>query len=204
MEYLFGYVTEDDDGHPEYTGNWALSQQDEKLCFERLADWLTERWTSHPDMHIYHFAPYEPSAMKRLMSRYSTREDEIDRMLRAGLFVDLYRVVRGGLRAGVESYSIKELERFYGYKREAPLADANRALFALTAPLEMGDPDGIRVDQKEVVETYNRDDCVSTYHLRDWLEGIRRELIDAGAVIRRPPPGDGDASEALTERQALA
>ena len=203
MEYLFGYVTDDGDGHPEYTGNWALSPEDEKLCFKRLADWLTERWASHPDMHVYHFAPYEPSAMKRLMSRYTTREDEIDRMLRAGLFVDLYRVVRGGLRAGVESYSIKELERFYGFQREVPLTAANRALFAVTAPLELGDPDGICDDQMELVEAYNRDDCVSTYHLRAWLEGVREELIDASVAIERPAPGDADASEALTERQLL-
>ena len=134
MEYLFGYVTEVGSGPPEYTGHWALSAEEEKLCFERLVDWLTERWTTHPDMHMYHFAPYEPSAMKRLMSRYATREDEVDRMLRAGLFVDLYRVVRGGIRAGVESYSIKELERFYGFEREVPLADANRALYGVTAP----------------------------------------------------------------------
>ena len=31
----------------------------------------------------------EPSALKRLMGRYATREDEVDRMLRAGLLVDL-------------------------------------------------------------------------------------------------------------------
>ena len=130
-------------------------------------------------------------------------EDEIDRMLRAGLFVDLYRVVRGGLRAGVESYSIKELERFYGFQREVPLTEANRALFAVTAPLELGDPDGICDDQMELVEAYNRDDCVSTYHLRAWLEGVREELIDAGVAIERPAPGDADASEALTERQLL-
>ena len=203
MEYLFGYVTEVGSGPPEYTAHWALSAGEEKLCFERLVDWLMERWTTHPDMHIYHFAPYEPSAMKRLMSRYATREDEVDRMLRAGLFVDLYRVVRGGIRAGVESYSIKELERFYGFEREVPLADANRALYGVTAPLELGDPDGIRDEHREMVESYNRDDCVSTYHLRDWLEGVRRELIDGGAVIHRPPPGDGDASESLTERQLM-
>ena len=38
-------------------------------------------------MHIYHYAPYEPAALKRLMGRYSTREAEVDRMLRAELFV---------------------------------------------------------------------------------------------------------------------
>jgi hypothetical protein len=51
-------------------------------------------------MHIYHYAPYEPAALKRLMGRYATREEELDRMLRAKLFVDLYQVVRHAIRAG--------------------------------------------------------------------------------------------------------
>jgi len=32
-----------------------------------------------PDVHIYHYAPYEPAALKRLMGRYATRENELDR-----------------------------------------------------------------------------------------------------------------------------
>ena len=55
------------------------------------------------------------------MGRYASREEEIDRMLRAKLFVDLYAVVRHALRAGVESYSIKQLEQFYGFKRDRRL-----------------------------------------------------------------------------------
>jgi hypothetical protein len=47
----------------------------------------------HPGLHIYHFAPYEPGALKRLMGRYASREEEIDRMLRSKLFVDLFAVV---------------------------------------------------------------------------------------------------------------
>ena len=93
---------------------------------------------SFPSLHIYHYAPYEPAALKRLMGRYATREEEIDRMLRAGLFVDLYAVVRHGLRASVESYSIKQMEPFYGFERETPLADANVALANLQANLELG------------------------------------------------------------------
>ncbi len=40
------------------------------------------RLQQFPDLHIYHFAPYEPAALKRLMGRYATREEEIDRLLR--------------------------------------------------------------------------------------------------------------------------
>jgi predicted RecB family nuclease len=90
-------------------------------------------------LHIYHYAPYEPAAMKRLMGRYATRQEEIDRFLRAGLFVDLFQVVRHAVRASVESYSIKQLEPFYGFERETALSDANIALANLQANLELDD-----------------------------------------------------------------
>ena len=44
------------------------------------------------------------------MGRFGTREDEVDDLFRLGVFTDLYRVVRQGVRAGVENYSIKRLE----------------------------------------------------------------------------------------------
>ena len=82
-----------------------------------------------PDLHVYHFAPYEPAALKRLMGRYATRENQLDALLRGGRFVDLYSVVRNGVRASVESYSIKKLEPLYDYQRDVDLVDANRAHF---------------------------------------------------------------------------
>ena len=203
FEYLFGYLAANGAGQQEYAGLWALSYEEEKRTFECFVDWVMARWEEYPDLHIYHYAPYEPSAMKRLMGRHATREDEVDRMLRAGLFVDLYRVVRGGLRASVESYSIKELERFYGFTREVPLNEANSALYAICAPLELGFPEAIREGDQAAVEGYNRDDCVSTSHLRDWLEGVRQELVDGGAAIERPAPGEGHASDQLTEWQQM-
>ena len=93
--------------------------------FEKFVDFVMTRWAQFPEMHVYHYAPYEPAALKRLMGRYATREEEIDRMLRGGLFVDLYQIIRHGVRASVESYSIKRLEPFYAFERRKPLADAN-------------------------------------------------------------------------------
>ena len=120
------------------------------------------------------------------MGRYATREEEIDRMLRAGLFVDLYQVVRHSLRASVESYSIKRLEPFYGFERQTPLTDANVALANLQANLELGDAPSIAEETKAVVRAYNEDDCRSTVVLRDWLEAHRAKLVADGD--RRAPP----------------
>ena len=74
------------------------------VIFERFVGFVNERREQYPDLLVYHYAPYQPSALKRLMRRYATREGEIDNFLRSNLLVDLYSVVRNGLRAGVESY----------------------------------------------------------------------------------------------------
>lgn len=124
LEYLFGYLFKDADGRVVYHGDWALTRADEKSVFEAFVDFVMARWMQFSSLHVYHYAPYEPAALKRLMGRYATREEEIDRMLRAGVFVDLYQIVRHSLRASVESYSIKRLEPFYGFARAMPLAEA--------------------------------------------------------------------------------
>lgn len=123
LEYLFGYLFAGADGETTYRGEWAFTRADEKQAFERFVDFVMARWEVFPDLHIYHYAPYEPAALKRLMGHYASREDEIDRMLRATLFVDLYQVVRHAVRASVESYSIKQLESFFGFERETPLTE---------------------------------------------------------------------------------
>lgn len=199
IEYLFGYIHRDGDKEA-YTGEWAFTRADEKKAFESFVDLVMERWQQYPGLHIYHYAPYEPAALKRLMGRYATREEEIDRMLRAGLFVDLLQIVRRALRASVESYSIKQMEPFFAFEREMPLIDASSALAVLQAGLELGDIAGIPEDIKDSVRAYNKDDCRSAQALRDWLEELRAEVIAGGTDVPRPPPGeDGEAKQKITD-----
>jgi hypothetical protein len=122
-------------------------------------------------------------------------------MLRAGLFIDLYAVVRHGIRASVESYSIKKLEPLYHFRRTVGLSEASTLLAKVQACLELGDLDGIGIPERTAVECYNRDDCFSAWRLRDWLEKVRSQLIEGGTVIDRPSPKSGDAGEDLTEWQ---
>jgi predicted RecB family nuclease len=199
LEYLIGYAYRDKDGEPAYTPDWAFSRVHEKRAFERFVDFAIGRLEQYPDLHIYHYAPYEPGALKRLMGRYATREEEIDRLLRSELFVDLYGVVRHGLRASVESYSIKKLESLYAYERQTELPDANRALVKIQACLELEDPVSIDEHDRQSVQSYNRDDCISTWRLRDWLERLRSSLIEQGAAIDRPGPKEGDPSENVSQ-----
>ena len=152
-------------------------------------------------MHVYHFAPYEPSALKRLMGRYGVCEDEIDRMLRAKLFVDLHTVLKRSVRASVEQYSLKALEVFHGFARKVPLDDAGYAMRQMQHALELGRPADVDHSVREAIMLYNADDCFSTLSLRDWLEGERRQQELAGHALLRPDVSDGVPAEALSERQ---
>jgi uncharacterized protein len=199
-EYLFGVVLVDA-AEPKYQCRWALTAEEEKEAFRWFVQTIMDRWSNHPSMHIYHFAPYEPSALKRLMGRYGVCEDEIDQMLRAKLFVDLHTVLKRSVRASVEQYSLKALEVFHGFSRKVPLEDAGHAMRQMQHALELGRVADVDNSVKEAIAIYNADDCYSTLSLRDWLERERREQELAGAVLSRPTASDGAPAPALSDRQ---
>jgi uncharacterized protein len=138
LEYLIGFLTLEVSTEPRYESLWAFNRTEEKKAFEDFIEVVMDRWQRDPAMHIYHYAPYEPTAIKRLAGRHGTCVDEVDELLRAGIFVDLYRVVRQSLRASVESYSIKRLEPLYEFSRAVPLREANVALNTFEAALALG------------------------------------------------------------------
>ena len=189
LEYLLGFAHGETDKKdvPKFSFIWGLDRQGEKKAFEDFIDLAMNRLDIHPDMHIYHFAPYETAAMKRLATRHATREDELDVLLRKQCFVDLYAITRQSIRASVESYSIKCLEKFYGYEREEELAEARLSMHRLEEMLEIGASKRLLEKDKAVVLKYNRDDCISTLALRNWLEELRQSQIDRGIDLPRPP-----------------
>ena len=200
-EYLFGVVTLDANGEPQYQAFWAADAHEERRAFEAVMDLIAERISAYPDTHVFHYAPYEVTAFRRLMGRYATREDELDAMLRAGRFVDLYAVVRQGLVAGIERYSIKNLEELYGFTRAVHLKDASLNLRRFEYALAVNALDALPAEVRATVLGYNRDDCVSTLRLRDWLESVRRDAIAQGLAVPRPTLESGEPSADLKARQ---
>jgi predicted RecB family nuclease len=201
VEYLFGVLepaSEDPDrlGAPLFHEIWSRDAEGEvtfaaeKAAFERLVDLLIARLDADPTMHVYHYAAYEKTALGKLAQRHATREEEVDRLLRARVLVDLYRVVRQGIRASVESYSIKRLEPLYELEREVELRSASSSIVAFEAWLEGGTAENGEVGEAILrsIAGYNRDDVLSNWHLRDWLEDRRLDLEQRiGEPIPRPP-----------------
>ncbi len=173
LEYLFGAVFEEQ-GKIKFIDWWALDKAQEKKAFEAWIDWAFARWKANPGMHIYHYASYEVSAMKRLTDAYITRQHEVDAFLRQGVFVDLYQVVREGLVVGEPSYSIKKLERLYGFKRTADVKLAGDSIIQFANWLELQDGADWKSSKilKEIRD-YNEEDCISTLQLMQWLRQVQ-------------------------------
>ena len=144
LEYLFGWVERGPMASPSFHALWAHDRAQEKRMLEAFVDLVLERRERDPGMHVYHYGGYESGALKRLMQRHATREDEIDVLLRGHVLVNLYdHVVRQGVRAGVESYSIKKLETFYMPQREGGITAGRvlgRRVRALDGRAGSGDP----------------------------------------------------------------
>lgn len=168
LEYLFG-IYHFEEGQPRFRAFWAHSRDEERLAFEAFMDFVVSHLGQFPRAHIYHYAPYEPSALKRLMSLHGTREAEVDALLRQHKLVDLYAVVREAIRVGESSYSIKAMERFYSSKaRESEVKTAGASVVFY---------ERWKATRTEAlltaIENYNEDDVRSTYELREWLLSLR-------------------------------
>lgn len=191
LEYLWG-VTYLDSGKRHFKDWWAHDSQEEKAAFEGFIDWAYARWRANPGLHIYHYANYEIAVLKRLMSRYGSREEEVDDLLRNGVFVDLYKVVKEGLRVGEPSYSIKYIERLYRPQRTNEVATAGESIVQYANWLNSGQgtcPATSAILRE--IRDYNQDDCDSTQELADWLRGLQR---DERIYFHDPKTEEDDAS----------
>ena len=194
LEYLLG-VVEELAGKPVYHAIWGTDQDQEREAFLAFLRLVTERLDAHPEMHVYHYGGYESGAIKRLMARHGVGADEVDRLLRGDVLVDLLNVVRQGIRGSVESYSLKQVEKEYMPVREGPVTEAGFSVVEFERWLRERDQtilDGIA--------DYNRDDCVSTYLLRAWLEDWRAQAMERWPALdwARPTLESGAPNEAVS------
>lgn len=202
LQYLFGVAFQDPAAGIAYEKRWSLNREQEKQSFEWLVDEIVRRRAADPFMHVYHFGAYEPATLKRLMGLHATREDEVDRMLRAGMLIDLHQAYKQGMRASVEEYSLKKAEVFYNFHRQTSLDDSRAAMRYIEHRLELGwGAEDLPNEMREIMESYNREDCLSTAALRNWLEQERATLLQQGTDVPRFVDRDAEPSEDLDERQ---
>jgi uncharacterized protein len=192
LEYLWGIV--DTDG--AFRPYWAHDRVQERRAVEGVIDLFRERRAADPEMHVYHYAAYEVTALRRLTCEYGTREDELDDLLRDEVFVDLYKVVSQGLRLSHERYGLKQVETFF-FERHADLQAGDDSIVLYEDWLEHRDPQIL-----DRIAAYNEEDCVSTLQLRDWLLPKRPGAAPEAEPRESREPREG-ALETEELRQAL-
>ncbi|MFI9484855.1 TM0106 family RecB-like putative nuclease [Promicromonospora sp. NPDC052451] len=204
LDYLFGWVERPGpgDGTPPFHGLWADDLAGERDALVRFVDYLTRRREMYPDLHVYHYAAYEKTHLLSIAARHGVYEDEVDQLLRDGVLVDLYAVVRSSLRISNRSKSIKKLEPLYMQDDPAregvTSATASVTEYAEYAELAAaGDERAAGLRQR--ILDYNEYDCRSTLRLLDWLRAARDSVTGSAATpsaraYARPTRSDGGVS----------
>ena len=193
LEYLFGHVERDTEQFVKFR---ADTRAEERAALVAFLDYVAERRARHPDMHIYHYAAYERTALLRLAGRHGVGEEQVDDLLRAGVLVDLYSTVRQSIRVSQPSYSIKKLEPLYmGDDLRTGVTNAADSVIQYAEACllrDAGDTAGF-ADIIESIEDYNRYDCVSTLRLDSWLRDQAGTAGVVGSAQPAPSPEDGES-----------
>ena len=206
LEYLWGNTYFDQSGQRQFKDFWAHNHEQEKAAFEAFIQWVYARWQEDSNMHIYHYANYEIAACRKLMGRYGTCEHEVDQLLRNEVFVDLYKVVKGGLLLGEPRYSIKNVEHLYRGKRETEVGTGGDSVVVYdnwrlaNMRGEEGDTWETSATLNDIRE-YNIDDCDSTQELTDWLRDRQKE--QSIAYIGKEEVEEPEVREEISERIEL-
>lgn len=180
LDYLWGWVNAEGD----FKCLWAHDFASEREALRCFMETIRGRRAAYPDMHIYHYAPYERTHLFSMAARWGIGEDEVDDLFRDDVLVDLYAVVRRALRVGSPSYSIKKLEPLYmGDEHREGVDNAGDSIVEYALACEARDAGDVEGFQRRLadIEQYNAYDCVSTLRLRDWLLELARE---AGVALR--------------------
>ena len=90
------------------------------------------------------------------------------------------------------SYSIKEIEKLYGFERTAEVAGGDESVVLFEQWLEAGEDSLL-----EGIRAYNEEDCRSTVALHEWLLGLRPD-----GLPWQVPPEQREQTEEAEERDA--
>ena len=169
LEYLFGiYYVEK--GNAKFKALWAHTFEEEKKNLINFFKFTENHFEKYPNAKIYHYAKYEITALRKLVAKHNICGDLNDKYLRTLKFVDLFAIVKNAIFISEDSYSIKNLEPLYNFKREGDLRKGDISQDYYAEWKETGVQSLL-----DDIEFYNKQDCHSTYELREWLIKIRPE-----------------------------
>lgn len=207
LEYLFGAVTR----NKTFFAWWAHDREQEAEAFAGFVKWAYDKMVADPTAHIYHYAPYEVTALTKLSARHGVMAAEVAWLLAEDKMIDLYKVIRGSIMISQPSYSIKKLEVFYDFARKSKVVDAGSSIeqYDQYRQLVAADP-AEAASILQMISDYNEDDCVSTLALWEWLASMDgahkkynsfRSAVASKKAEWATDPEDEDSATSKAERE---
>ena len=117
-------------------------------AFSGLLAALTEPLPTDPGLHIFHYTAAARTLLLHTAGRLGAGEETVDALLRSGVLVDLYPIVRGAFVLGTRSYALHRVAAALGHPGETDgrtvlwLADRLRKEAGGTIHRPPGDPAG--------------------------------------------------------------
>jgi len=182
LVFMFGAV----DSAEDFTVFTADDRAAELQAFDNFLDYAMAKLLVSEDMHIYHYHDPEPQKLRGLAARFAGhRQSDVEAL--CARMVDLKKVVEKTLLPGSASYSIKKLEKYYDADAKlnrnelvAGGADAMYQFHLYLQALQAGSTDEAATIMDEI-SAYNKDDCLSTKLLADWLRSL--DFAAEGQVV---------------------
>ena len=167
LEYLLGiYYIEND--KEKFKALWSHDKEEEKKNLIEFFDFTKSHFKKYPSSKIYHYGSYEITALLKLTSLHKVKGIEYDHYLNLDKFVNLLNVNRQGLFISENSYSLKNVEKFYNFKREGNVQKGDVSQDYYSEWIETQDQNYL-----DEIESYNKQDCRSTFELHKWLLEIK-------------------------------
>ena len=165
---------------------------------EKTTTYYIECPITYKGPHVYCYTYAEKTRLKKLAEKYGHVEF-VTFLIEAKVLVDLHALLKETALLGLSGYGLKEVERFMknvvGFNRQLDLPTARFHRNSLELYLDRGhtDIESLKRDgesgqpdeySKDIVETYNMDDCLSLISLHGILEDAFQARKDQYSLSR--------------------
>jgi predicted RecB family nuclease len=156
--YLIGVLVCQADTTTPYAF-WADAAQDERHIWQQFVGLAGQ----YPDAPIYHYGSYEPRALATLAKRYHTDHERLTTRL-----VNVNQYIYGKVYFPVRSNRLKDIGQFIGAEWTSPQASGLQSLVWRHQWEHTQE-----AQYRDVLVTYNREDCQALKALTDTLFKIQ-------------------------------
>ena len=177
--YIWGTKLFGKEEEKPYIAAIAVDRESDKLAWEQFLKNFQIIFEAHGDIPIFHWHHYERTMLRLYVERYGDPSGFAERVEKN--LVDLFTVLRESVIMPVESYGLKTIESFIGYKRKLANRDGSWAIEMYIDALSEISREGRNLLITELL-SYNEEDLNGTEAVLQWLlkEAVSREC-DPGA-----------------------